>query len=320
VILVAATFVLCLAIVLGAYWVFVVRVEDSAVRALRRRIQSQPPVPRRRADLMKKEMPLSAVKALDEALARFGSLLNPLKQTLTNAALPVTVGVVLLACVFAGATMFWIARLGGSSAWLAAVVGAVFSPAPYLYVRRKARLRIAEYEAQLPQAVEMLAVSLRAGHAFTTGLLMASEELSDPLGTEFRYVYDQQNYGKALPDVLKEFAERVPLLDARIFVTAVLTQRETGGNLAEILDRLASVIRERFRVRRQVRSMSAHGRITGWVLGLLPAVLAAVLFVVAPAHMQVLVDDPLGRQLIMLALVLQIIGAFAIRRIVNIEF
>jgi tight adherence protein B len=172
----------------------------------------------------------------------------------------------------------------------------------------------------LPQAVEMIAVALRAGHAFPTGVLMTAEELAEPLAAEFRLVYDQQNYGKPLPDVLKEFAERVPLLDARIFVTAVLTQRETGGNLAEILDRLASVIRERFRVRRQVRAMSAHGRITGWVLGLLPAVLAGILSVVAPSHMATLVEDPLGRQLIVVAAILQIVGAVAIRRIVNIEF
>ena len=166
----------------------------------------------------------------------------------------------------------------------------------------------------------MIAVSLRAGHAFTTGLLMVAEEVPNPMGAEFRLLYDQQTYGKPVPDVLREFAERVPLLDARIFVTAVLTQRETGGNLAEVLDRLAALIRERFRVRRQVRALSAHGRITGWTLACLPPVLAILLYIIAPSHIRMLVDDPFGRMLTAGAICLQLIGMVAIRRIVNVEF
>jgi tight adherence protein B len=163
-------------------------------------------------------------------------------------------------------------------------------------------------------------VSLRAGHAFTTGLLMVAEDLPNPLGGEFRLLYDQQNFGKPLPDVLREFASRVPLLDARIFVTAVLTQRETGGNLAEVLDKLSAVTRQRFRVRRQVSAMSAHGRITGWVLSALPTVLGVVLYIVAPSHMTTMFTDPFGQKLIAGAICLQIIGTLAIRRIVHIEF
>ena len=191
---------------------------------------------------------------------------------------------------------------------------------PYLYIRWAASKRLAKFEEQLPQAVDMIAVSLRAGHALTTGLLMVAQEIPDPLGTEFRLLYDQQTYGKPLPDVLREFADRVPLLDARIFVTAVLTQRETGGNLAEVLDKLAAVVRERFRVRRQVRALSAHGRITGWTLTMLPPALALILFLIAPAHIRPLIDDPLGRQLTLGAIALQIAGTLAIRRIVNVEF
>jgi tight adherence protein B len=174
-------------------------------------------------------------------------------------------------------------------------------------------------EEQFPQAVDQIAVSLRAGHAFATGLLMVAEEVADPLGAEFRLVYDRQNYGKPLPDVLKEFAERVPLLDVRIFVTAVLTQRETGGNLAEVLDKLSALIRERFKIKRQVRVVSAHGRITGYVLALLPPVVAALLYLIAPAHIMTLVQDPLGIRLVGAAIVMQIAGTLAIRRIVNIE-
>jgi tight adherence protein B len=315
-----ATFAICLAIVLGMYWTFVVRLEDKSTRAIRSRLSARPVDRPTRGQLMKKEASLSALKVLDNVLARSGSLIDPLRQAIANSALPLTVGVVLLACGFAGAIAFFLITALTSSVWFGAIVGLIFTPAPFIYVRYAAAKRMSKFEEQLPQAVDMIAVSLRAGHAFTTGLLMTAEELPDPLGAEFRLLYDQQNYGKPLPDVLKEFAERVPLLDARIFVTAVLTQRETGGNLAEVLDRLAAVIRERFRVRRQVRAMSAHGRITGWVLGLLPPVLGGLLFLIAPAHMSPLVDDPFGRELVAAAVVLQVIGMVMIRRIVNVEF
>src|SRR5262249_45301643 len=174
--------------------------------------------------------------------------------------------------------LFVVFRLLLPAAWMAVVIALAAATFPYLYVRRVATKRRRTMEEQLPQAVDMIAVSLRAGHAFPTGLLMVAEEIANPLGAEFRTMYDQQNYGKPLPDVLREFADRVQLLDARIFVTAVLTQRETGGNLAEVLDKLSGVIRERFQVRHKVRALSAHGRLTGVVLGLAPAAIAAVLY------------------------------------------
>ncbi len=128
------------------------------------------------------------------------------------------------------------------------------------------RRRPRKFEEQFPEAIELIARALRAGHALTTGLALVAEELPDPVGGEFRLVYDRQNFGMSMPDALHLFAERVPLLDARFFVTAVLTQRESGGNLAEILDNLGDVIRQRFRVKRQIRVVTAHARLTGWVL------------------------------------------------------
>ncbi len=168
--------------------------------------------------------------------------------------------------------------------------------------------------------MDLIAGALRAGHAFTTAVSMVADEVQDPTGAEFRLMYDQQNYGMPLPDALKAFAQRVPLLDARFFITAVLTQREAGGNLAEVLDNLASLIRERSRVKRQVRVASAHGRVTGWVLSLMPPALAAMMIMIAPEHMKAFVDDPLGVRMVIGAIVLQVIGTLAIRRIVNVEF
>ncbi len=317
--IVALTFVLCAVIILGVYWTFVVRPESSAARTLRRRLTPTVDDRPATADLTKKDAPLSALKVLDAALAGSGHLLDPVKQSVALSGLPVTVGVVLLACGFAATVTFAVLSVVASSLLFSAAAAVVVGLVPYAWVRRAARKRLNLLEEQLPQAVEMIAVSLRAGHALTTGLLMAAEEVPVPLGAEFRLLYDQQTYGKPVPDVLREFADRVPLLDARIFVTAVLTQRETGGNLAEILDRLASLIRERFRLRRQVRALSSHGRITGWTLACLPPVLAVILYFIAPTHLRLLIDDPLGRMLTAGAIGLQLIGMAAIRQIVNVE-
>jgi tight adherence protein B len=149
---------------------------------------------------------------------------------------------------------------------------------------------------------------------------MVADELPDPVGREFRQLYDQQNYGMPLPDALRAFGERIPLLDARFFVTAVLTQRDAGGNLAEVLDNLSSVIRDRFKVKREVRAKSAHGRLTGLILALLPPFMAVVLFGMNPGYMTEFARDPIGVRLIAGAVVLQVIGTLIIRRIVDIEY
>src|SRR5579864_2127929 len=210
-----ATFLVSLGIVLGAYWMFVVRAESTATRAIRKRLEGRRHVERRlHSQLMKKDKPLSTVRALDAVLSQSGSLLDPLKRTLANSALPITLGVILLACGCLAATVFAAVAYTTGSVWLAAAAGAGSAPLPYWYVRRAAAKRLGKLEEQLPQAVEMIAVSLRAGHAFSTGVLMTAEELPPPLGSEFRTIYDEQNYGKPMPDVMKEFAERVPLLDA----------------------------------------------------------------------------------------------------------
>ena len=177
-----------------------------------------------------------------------------------------------------------------------------------------------KFEEQFPEAIELIARALRAGHAFTTGLAIVSEEAPQPVAGEFRVLYDQQNFGMPLGEALKAFAERIPLLDARFFVTAVLTQRESGGNLSEILSNLANVIRERFKVKRQVRVISAHGRITGWVLSCLPPSLAVGILITSPDYIKTLRDDPMGIPMILAALFLQTVGTLIIRKLVNIEY
>jgi len=187
--------------------------------------------------------------------------------------------------------------------------------APYWYLRHKRNQRLEEFEQQLPEALEFLARSMRAGHAFSISLEMLGAESPDPLGQEFRVLFNEQNLGSPLETALYNFAARVPLIDVRMFVSSVLLQKQTGGNLSEILARLAYLIRERFRLRGQVKAASAHGRLTAAVLMVLPVVLALGLVFVAPGYMQSMASDSDGRWMIAGAIAAQILAFFIIRRI-----
>jgi tight adherence protein B len=197
----------------------------------------------------------------------------------------------------------------------ALVTGA--APIAFLLNRRSARLY--KFEEHFPEALDLIARALRAGHAFQTSMGMVAEEMKAPVGPEFKKTFDQQNFGLPLRDALNQMAERVPVLDVRFFVTAVLIQRDTGGNLSEILDNLAHVIRERFKIRRQIRVHTAHGRFTAFVLLSLPPGLAIALSLINPDHMKLLFDDHMGQMALMIAVVMQAFGFFWISRIIKIE-
>jgi tight adherence protein B len=262
----------------------------------------------------------SSVKSLNSALGKLGRISQPIQRDITQAGLAISVSTVLLSAIFLASLVYLIVRFFLFSSILAMTGAVVASMVPFIVLRRMRNRRLLKFEEQFPEAVDLLGRSLRAGHAFTSGVLMAAEEIPAPVGEEFKRLYDQQNFGMSLPDALHGFAARIPLIDARFFATAVLTQRETGGNLGEILDNLAGVIRERFKVKRQVRVLTAHGRITGWILAGYPPALAAAMFVIAPQHMSLLITDPLGVQMIIGGLTLQIIGTLIIRKLVNIPY
>jgi tight adherence protein B len=317
---VLATFVVSLVVVLAVYWLFIVAPEERAGQALRKRLRPERVAAPSAGTLTRRDPPLSALKGLDGLLGNSGRLLRPFRLTVERSGLPITVELVVVASLLGALAVFLLVQLVTILTWVSTIAAIAVAAVPYLIVRISESRRVRQFEEQFPQAIDLIASSLRAGHAFTTGVMMAADEVQDPLGAEFRLLYDHQNYGMPFPDALKAFARRVPLLDARFFVTAVLTQREAGGNLAEVLDNLSSVIRERSRVKRQVRVASAHGRITGWILSAMPPILAGVMTIVAPEHMRSFVDDPLGVRMIIAALFLQVIGTLAIRRIVNVEF
>lgn len=315
-----ASFVCVLAIFLGAYWLFVVRPEGTADRALKRRLDPAGSLRRPiRTPLLNRVVPLSTVPAVERVLAQSSRLVVPLGQLIQHSGLRVTVGTLLLGTLLLALIGFAVATQLAAGMWIALAIACLLATVPYVVVRHAAKRRIAKFEEQFPEAIDLIARALRAGHALTTALGMVSEEIAEPVRSEFTLLHDRQNYGMPLSDALRSFGERIPSLDARFFVTAVLTQRDAGGNLSEVLDNLAAVIRERFKLKRQVRTLSAHGRITGWILGVLPFVIGAGLYVVAPDHISKLFIDPIGHLIVGAALVLQAIGVVAIRKIVNIE-
>jgi tight adherence protein B len=321
VIFVAVTFFAILGLVLGAYWLFVLRLEQSDESALRKRLQPNPvSTASKGVRLLKPIEQLSNVDHLNAALGRMNRFTAPLQRDITQAGLTMTVGTLLLAAGCSALFAYLVVKLLTYSTLLALGASVIAAFIPFIYVKQMKNRRLRKFEEQFPEAIDLIGRALRAGHAFTTGLVMVAEEIPKPVGEEFKLLYDRQNFGMPVPEAMKQFAERIPLIDARFFVTAVLTQRETGGNLGEVLDNLASVIRDRFRVKRQVRVLTAHGRITGWILAGMPPALATAMLVIAPNHMKMLISDPLGIQMIVGALTLQVIGTLIIRKLVDIPY
>jgi tight adherence protein B len=319
-VIVATSFVAILGLVVGAYWLFVLRPETQAERELRRRLNPQAAKPRsQRVSLLNRVAPLSTVPKLQKILTNSNAVSRGLERLVQQSGMRVTAGQVVLGSAFGAAIGFAATFQLTKEPWIGVGVGLGLGWVPFLVLRRAARRRVARFEEQFPEAIDLIARALRAGHALTTGLGMVVDEMPDPVRSEFRLLHDRQNFGMPLPDAMKSLAERVPLLDARFFVTAVLTQRESGGNLAEVLDSLAVLIRERFRLKRQVRVLSAHGRITGWVLACLPPIITALLYAIAPDHIGKLFTDPLGLRMVAVAATLQVIGVIVMQRIIDIE-
>jgi tight adherence protein B len=227
-------------------------------------------------------------------------------------------GVLLIAAILAGV----LAIIGGMLAkqsWGYMVGGAIGFGLPFLVLKSKRTKRLRTFEEQFPEGLDLISRALKAGHAFATGLKMVADEMPEPVGPEFRKTFDEQNFGLPMKDALDNLTFRVPLLDVRFFATAVLIQRETGGNLSEILENLSHVVRERFKILRQVRVYTAHGRFTGYILLALPAVLGIALSFINPDHMHQLFHVKMGQMMLMGALVMQTIGFLWIKQVIKIE-
>jgi tight adherence protein B len=261
------------------------------------------------------EGPLPALDRMIAGSARGSALGAWIEQSGTRASIS---GVFLIAVAIA-VLMAIVAGLAVRAPLAMALGGVVGFALPFLFLKVKRSRRLHAFEEQFPEALDMIARALKAGHAFATGLKMAADELPEPVGPEFRKTFDEQNFGLPLKDSLDNLAKRIPLLDVRFFATAVLIQRETGGNLSEILENLGHVVRERFKILRQVRVYTAHGRFTGYVLLALPAFLGIALSFINPDHMNMLFRERMGQMMLLGALGMQTIGFLWIKQVIKIE-
>lgn len=314
-----ATFMIALGVMFGGYWLMIVRPEQAERSTAVGRLREFKTESTTAGVVLAPER-LSVFPVLDQLLQQRVDVTASIRRLVEESGVKLTIGAVVmmvLVAALAGAVGLWML----TGLWFAALgAGLVTGTLPIIYLRRKRATRLQTFEEQFPEAIDLISRALRAGHALTTGLGMVADEIPAPVGVEFRRLYDEQNFGMSLPEAMRSMARRVPVLDARFFVTAVLTQRESGGNLSEVLDNLASVMRQRFKLKRQIRVISAHGRISAWVLSLLPPALAGVLFLLSPNFMAPLWEDPLGVRLVLGAVVLQIIGTIIISRLVRIEY
>lgn len=200
-----------------------------------------------------------------------------------------------------------------------APVGGILGIFPFLYFYMQRARRLGKFAKQLPEALELISRALRAGHSLAAGFKLCADEMGAPIGTEFERCYEAQNLGQPLEEAIDEMTERVPNLDLRFFATAVILQRQTGGDLAEILDKIGHLVRERYKIYGMIQALTGEGRLSGAVLLGLPPVLAVVMYRLNPGYLSKLFTDPMGHQLLAGAVVLQIIGALVIRKIVNIK-
>jgi tight adherence protein B len=262
---------------------------------------------------------LSKIPALDTLLRR-SPRVSAIQDSLLQAGMKFRAGNFLVMCLICGglagfAALLW-SGWNPAIGWAALIIGAFL---PYSFVSYRRQKRFEKIEELFPEAIDTLARAVRAGHAFTTALEMISNEVSEPLAGEFRQLFEEQKFGMPVRDALMNLTERMPLVDVKFFVTAVMLQRETGGNLAEILDNLSYVIRERFKIQRQVRVHTAQGRLTMALLMGMPPTVVAILLVFSPDFVRPLFYDPIGHTLLVVSIALQTIGYFVIRKIIKIQ-
>jgi len=269
-------------------------------------------------DIRKRQLRLSAIPWLNQWLTRV-NLASACSLFLYQAGVTLSLGTLLLLSV-AGAAFSGYAMYSRSGDKLAAVlVSAALFQVPFFYVRRKRNRRLFLLEQQLPEALSMIASALRVGHSLVAGLGAVAQECPEPIGSEIRKCFEEQNYGIDLRTSLTNLTRRVPVQDFRIFAAAVLIQRESGGNLAEVLERVVQTARERFRLKKQVSVHTAQGRMTGWVLSLLPLVIGFAMYVMNPDGMSVLWTRDIGLKMLYVATGMDVVGALIIRKIVSIR-
>ncbi len=315
--LIVMTFLFFLCLVEGIF-LFVADSDRQHKKRLQKRLKYLDKLEKRftQESLLKADV-LSGQPWLRSALKKIRRL-GQIQTLLQQADVNLPLGVFLLIWLISGAlglslAFFQRGPLGG----LAGLGLGLFLPYRILQMKRKHRTK--KFEKQLPEALDLLARGLKAGHAFATGLQMVGEEMPNPIGLEFFKTFKEYNHGMDMNTALLNLCQRMDLKELRFFTTAVMIQRETGGNLTEILEKIAGLIRERFKLRNQIKALTAEGRLSGWVLILMPPVLFVVMLKINPDYTMMLVNHKTGRMMAMTALVFQMLGYLTIRKIVNIK-
>jgi len=317
------TFIFVVGLVMGTYAAIVHLPGFLANREMDRRLKDVSGVRSSAEDSLEEGTVVRVEKSgplpiLDRVVAT-SNLGGRLKHLIDQSGVQTTPSAIVMASILGAVIGFLLAALFTTQVIAQPIAALLGMFAPIAYLRHKATKRLKRFEEQFPEALDLLSRAIRAGHAFQTAMGMVADELPEPVGPEFKKTFDQQNFGLPLKDALNELADRIGLLDVRFFVTAVLIQRDTGGNLSEILDNLAHVVRERFKILRQVRVHTAHGRFTGYVLLGLPALLACALMFINPEHMGLLFKERMGQIMVLGAIIMQTIGYFWIRQVIKIE-
>jgi len=315
---IAVFVVVALAVSAGAY---IYDQRSARARLLRERLASaQKPAerdPNEELALLRDQM-MSRIPALDSLLRR-SERAEAVQKTLSQAGIKMRAGNFFLLSLGTALGLGLVALVGTLNpavAWAVLVIGGLL---PYGYISYRKNKRFEKFEELFPEAIDTLARAVRAGHAFTTAVEMIADEVAEPVGGEFRKLFEEQKFGMPVREALMNLTERVPLVDVKFFVTAVMLQRETGGNLAEILDNLSYVIRERFKIMRQVRVHTAQGRLTMALLMGMPPTVVAVLLVISPEFVRPLFQDPIGHTLLVAGITLQTVGYFVIKKIIRIQ-
>ena len=268
-------------------------------------------------NLRKSEL-LSGIPWLNRKLLE-NELAPRLQTLLYQSDLKWSTGRLLAACAFCFAFPAYLIYLRFESIFIALPVGLLLGAAPFAWVLHKRTRRLDLFQEGLPEALDLMVSALRAGHSLIAAVGSVARECADPVGCEFKTCFEEQNYGLELKNALDNLIKRVPLQDLRIFATAIMIQKESGGNLAEVLDKTAHVIRERFRLKRQVGVHTAQGRMTGWVLTFLPVALGILLYFVNPEMMSVLWKNPTGIKMLWTASGMMVVGGLIIHHIVNMD-
>ncbi len=314
---------ICLAVLAAAVWIAIILGTGASKRGTIRLAaldhEFEPTgYEEKTADIRKDLRRLSSIPLLNRWLNQM-NLAPASGLYLAQAGVTSTLGTLLLTSVTGFAALACLLSFRFGASLPALLISAGFLPLPFFYVRRKRAKRLSKLEQQLPDALAMVVSALRVGHSLIASLGAVAAESPAPLSGELRRCFEENNYGIDLRTALVNLTNRAPIQDFRIFVAAVLIQKESGGNLAEVLEKVAQTTRDRFRLKKQVSVHSAQGRMTGWVLSLLPVVLGLAMYLVNPEGMSVLWTRPLGLKLLYTAAVMDVIGALIVQKIVRIK-